>query len=90
MKKERKNEMKKMIADFLINEIGNPRLETIKNIDRKAFYDVVFKMREHSSHEPVYNQCFYRKRQEQMRHKFMESLAENADTNIPSSKVEDG
>lgn len=89
MKKERKNEMKKMIADFLINEIGNPRLEAIKNIDRKAFYDVVFKMREHSSHEPVYNQCFYRKRQEQMRHKFMESLAENADTNIPSSKVED-
>ena len=88
MKKERKNNMKKMIANFLINEVGNPRLEAVKNIDRKAFYNVAFKMRAHSQ-EPVHNQYFYRKRQEQMRHKFMNNLVENADVNISSSKVED-
>ena len=78
MKKERKNNMKKMIANFLINEVGNPRLDAVKNIDRKAFYNVVFKMRRRANKlEPVHNQYFYRKRQEQMRHKFMNNLAEN-------------
>lgn len=78
MKKERKNKMKKMIAGFLINEVGNPRLEAVKNIDRKAFYNVVFKMRRRANEqESVHNQYFYRKRQEQMRHKFMDNLVEN-------------
>ena len=82
MNKERKNKMKKMIADFLINEVGNLRLDAIKNTDRKAFYNVAFKMRE-TTQESTRDQHFYREKQKQMRDEFLENLTKNTDTSIP-------
>ena len=46
MKKERKNEMKKMIAEFIMIEYDNPRLKAIRDADEKAFDKVVQKMRD--------------------------------------------
>lgn len=46
MKKERKNNMKKMIAEFIISEYDNPRLKAIRDTDEKAFDKVVQKMRD--------------------------------------------
>lgn len=46
MKKERKNKMKKMIAEFIMIEYDNPRLKAIRNADEKAFDKVVQKMRD--------------------------------------------
>ena len=46
MKKERKNNMKKMIAEFIMSEYDNPRLRAIRDIDENAFDKVVQKMRD--------------------------------------------
>ena len=46
MKKERKNNMKKMIAEFIMSEYDNPRLKAIRDTDEKAFDKVVQKMRD--------------------------------------------
>ena len=85
MKKERKNNMKKMIAEFIMSEYDNPRLKAIRDTDEKAFDKVVQKMRDGEVLDSQNHRRCCRQGREKFEKKFLEGFSYKG-PNITSSE----